>query len=308
MRHSWIKTFGGWLSLSRPFFHLVGILPFTLGTVLAWKLTASFNPAIFILGVIALILIMLSTYHAGEYSDCREDEISYRSHRNRFAGGSGVIVRGILPRRVALLTSVVSFWLAAVIGFILQFYFKTGAYTLLLGCLGAFSGFSYSMRPVRLVERGFGEIFIGFCYGWLTVASAYYIQTAAINPVIHWVAIPISLSIFNVILLNEYPDYEADKAAGKRNLLYRIGKNAGVTVYTVISILSWTVVFFTVFFGIPFCVIYFYLPFFMISFFIVAMMIRGKYKESDTLERLCGLNIVVNLGTSLSYLLVYILK
>jgi len=308
MRHSWIKSFGGWLSLSRPFFHLVGILPFTLGTVLAWKLTASFNPAIFILGVIALILIMLSTYHAGEYSDCREDEISYRSHRNRFAGGSGVIVRGILPRRVALLTSVVSFLLAAAIGLILHFYFKTGPLTLLLGTLGAFSGFFYSMRPVRLVERGFGEIFIGFCYGWLPVAAAYYIQTAAIHTVIHWVAIPIALSIFNVILLNEYPDFEADKATGKRNLLYRVGKNAGATIYVVASLLSWTGVFSSVFFGIPFFVIYFYLPFFIISFFIVTMMIRGKYKEAKILERLCGLNIAVNLGTSLSYLLSYIVK
>jgi 1,4-dihydroxy-2-naphthoate octaprenyltransferase len=308
MRYSWIKSFGGWLSLSRPFFHLVGILPFTLGTVLAWKLTASFNPAIFILGVIALILIMLSTYHAGEYSDCREDEISYRSHRNRFAGGSGVIVRGIISRRAALLTSVVSFWLAAVIGIILQFYYKTGPYTLLLGCLGALSGFSYSMRPIRLVERGFGETFIGFCYGWLTVAAAYYIQTAAIHPIIHWVAIPIALSIFNVILLNEYPDYEADKATGKRNLLYRIGKNAGVTVYVVTSLFSWAGVFSSAFLGVPFFVIYFYLPFFSMSLFIVIMMIRGKYKESKTLERLCGLNIAVNLGTSLSYLLAFLVK
>ncbi|MCK7467412.1 MAG: prenyltransferase [Desulfosudis oleivorans] len=72
--------------------------------------------------------------------------------------------------------------IAAAIGCILQFVYQTGPYTLLLGLLGAFSGFFYSTPPIRLVKRGIGEIFIGFCYGWLPVASAYYIQTGTIHP------------------------------------------------------------------------------------------------------------------------------
>ena len=89
-----------------------------------------------------------------------------------------------------------------------------------------------------MVKRGVGEIFIGFCYGWLPVASAYYIQTATIAPIIHWMWLPIGLSIFNVILLNEFPDYEADKAAGKKNLLYRIGKQKGMFVYVIFNLLD----------------------------------------------------------------------
>ena len=151
-----------------------------------------------------------------------------------------------------------------------------------------------------------GEIFIGFCYGWVAVASAYYIQTTTINPIVHWMAISIGLTIFNVILLNEFPDYEADKATGKRNLLNRVGKNAGMIIHVILALLASTTVFFSVFFGVPFAVVYFYLPFFIISLFIILMMLYGKYEERKTLNILCGLNIAVNLGTSLSFLLAYI--
>jgi len=40
---------------------------------------------------------------------------------------------------------------------------------------------------------------------------------------------------FNVILLNEFPDYEADKATGKKNLLYRLGKKVEI-LFTSLSL------------------------------------------------------------------------
>lgn len=156
------------------------------------------------------------------------------------------------------------------------------------------------------MERGFGEIFICFCYGWLPVASAYYIQTAAIHPLIHWLGIPIGFTIFNVILLNEFPDYEADKATGKRNLLNRTGKKRGMLIYVALSMLASLAVLFSPIWGIPFKVIYYYLPILIISLFIAVMLLRGKYEDRKMLEILCGLNIAVNLGTSLSFLLAYI--
>jgi 1,4-dihydroxy-2-naphthoate octaprenyltransferase len=306
MKDSNTEKIKSWIALSRPPFHTVGILPFALGTILAYKINSTVNMEVFLLGVIAVILIMLSTYHLGEYFDYREDEISQRLYKSKFAGGSGVIQAGDMPRSVALWTGLISFLLAGIIGVILQFFLKTGPYTLLLGCLGAFPGFFYSTKPVRLVQRGIGEIFIGFCYGWLPVASAYYIQTGAIHPIIHWLAIPIGLTIFNVIFLNEYPDYEADRTTGKKNLLYRMGKERGKFLYAAFSLLASAVMLASPFFGIASKIVYFYLPVLAISLFIVIMMLRGKYEDKKMLEKLCGLNIAVNLGTSLVYILAYI--
>jgi 1,4-dihydroxy-2-naphthoate octaprenyltransferase len=207
---------------------------------------------------------------------------------------------------VPLWTSIVAIIIAAAIGIFLQFILKTGPYTLVLGFLGAFPGFFYSTEPIRLVKRGIGEIFIGFCYGWLPVASAYYIQTGTIHPIIHWLAIPIGLTVFNVILLNEFPDYEADKATDKKNLLYRIGKQEGLVLYVAFSLLTSLTMFTSPLLGIPFKVVYFYLPFFVISLYIIAMIMQKKHEDGKMLEILCGLNIAINLGTSLSYILAYI--
>lgn len=295
-----IKT---WFVLSRPPFHAVGVLPFILGTVLAYKLNAVFSPEIFLLGVSGVILIMLSTYHSGEYFDYPGDVISNRLHENQFAGGTRILPNAKISPRVPFWTSIVAIILAGLAGIILQFVLKTGPYTLLLGFLGAFPGFFYSTRPVRLVQRGVGEIFIGFCYGWLPVASAYYIQTGTIHPAIHWMAIPIGLTIFNVILLNEFPDYEADKATGKKNLLYRIGKKNGNFIYVAFSLLASAAMLASPFFGIAFKIVYFYLPVLIISLFIIFMMLRGRYEDGKMLEKICALNIAVNLGTSLAYIL-----
>jgi 1,4-dihydroxy-2-naphthoate polyprenyltransferase len=306
MKNTFNQTLLGWFILSRPPFHIVGILPFLLGTFLAYRLAGAFNLEILALGVSGVILIMLSTYHSGEYFDQKENAISARLHQNRFAGGTRMIPEGKMPARIALWTGIITFFIALMIGIVLQFVYQTGPCTLLLGCLGALPGFFYSTEPVRLVKRGIGEIFIGFCYGWLPVASSYYIQTATMAPIIHWLWLPIGFSIFNVILLNEFPDHEADVATGKKNLLYRIGKQKGKTVYIVFNLLTCLTMLISPCFGIPGKVIYFYLPFAAIALFIVYSMLRNRHEDARRLEVLCGLNIAVNIGTSLAFILAYI--
>jgi 1,4-dihydroxy-2-naphthoate polyprenyltransferase len=295
-----------WIMLSRPPFHTVGILPSILGTILAWKLDGIFHPSVFLLGVLAVILIMLSTYHAGEYYDYEGDVLSQKFSKNRFAGGSGIMPAGTVPLKVSLWTSVITFLLAGAIGLFLQFCLNTGQYTLLLGCLGAFPGFFYSTRPIRLIERGWGEIFIVFCYGWLPVASAFYIQSGDIAPIIHWISIPIGLSIFNVIFLNEFPDYEADRIVNKRNLLVRIGKGKGVLLYIALSFLMWASMLYTLVIGVDWKALYIFIPVLFLSLYIIFMLLRKKHEDPRMLERLCGMNIAVNLGTTASYILAYL--
>ena len=162
MQNSNIENIKAWVGLSRPPFHTVGILPFILGTILAYKINFIFSIEIFILGVSGVTLIMLSTYHSGEYFDYREDIISNSLHDNQFAGGTRILLAGKMSPLVPLWTSIVALIIAAAIGIFLQFILKTGPYTLVLGFLGAFPGFFYSTEPIRLVKRGIGEIFIGF--------------------------------------------------------------------------------------------------------------------------------------------------
>jgi 1,4-dihydroxy-2-naphthoate octaprenyltransferase len=295
-----------WIKLSRPPFHLVGICPFILGTLTAWKLEGLFSTPVFVLGIIAVILIMLSTYHAGEYFDRMGDAISFKEHQNPFAGGSRVLHATEMSAKVPLWTSVISILAAAGIGIYLQYGLGTGPYTIFLGALGLFPGFFYSTKPIRLVEKGIGEIFIGFCYGWLPIASAYYIQTGRLAPVIHWMGIAVGFTIFNVILLNEFPDYHADKTSGKRNLLVRLGVERGALVFSAACVLTWVAVLFSFSMGVSLKALYVFLPVMALSAVIILMVMKKRYENKKTLEVLCGLNIAINIGTTLSYIVAYI--
>jgi 1,4-dihydroxy-2-naphthoate octaprenyltransferase len=101
---------------------------------------------------------------------------------------------------------------------------QTGPWTLFLGGLGIFFGYFYSEKPFQWSYRGMGEILIGFCYGWLPIATGFYLFSGFFSPQVLLLSIPVSLSVFNVILINEFPDEEADRAIGKRNLVVRFGK------------------------------------------------------------------------------------
>jgi 1,4-dihydroxy-2-naphthoate octaprenyltransferase len=295
-----------WLALSRPPFHTVGVLPFILGTVLAYKTQGIFNVQILVLGTIGVILIMLSTYYGGEYWDFVEDTLVAKGKKSKFAGGSGVLQRGILPRQVALTASIASLSLALVVGIVLQFVYKTGPLTLLFGVVGMVAGFFYSTRPIRWVRTGLGELLIALCYGWLPVAVGYYLQIGGIFSLIHWMAIPIGLTIFNVILLNEYPDYAADLAAGKTNLLVRLGKNRGAYIYGIAGIGS--VLFFVISLirGVPVKALWFYLPVGVVAIVLVVLVMKGRWNDRNMLEKICGLNILVNLLTTASYIFAFV--
>ena len=301
-----VRKLAAWLALSRPPFHSVGVLPFILGGVLAWRQQGVFRWDVCAWGTLGVVLIMLATYYAGEYWDYAEDTLSTRLGRSRFAGGSGVLQRGLPPRHAALWASVVSLLLAVGVGLILQLGYRTGPWTIPFGVVGMLGGFFYSTRPVRWVRTGWGELWIAFCYGWLPVAVGYYLQVGEIAPLVHWLAIPIGLTIFNVILLNEFPDYEADLAAEKTNLTVRLGQTRAAYLYGLISLGSWIGMLLSLSHGVPTRAVWLYLPILVISLILVVLVLRGRWRDRATLEKLCAANLVVNLGTTAAYILAFV--
>ena len=293
----------GYLTLSRLPFHLVGIFPFLLGSVLSWSLFHSFNWSVFFLGIFATILIMLSTYYIGEYYDFEVDRLSALMERNRFSGGTQVLQKGLVPPSHAKIGAHITALLAIFIGLILQFHYNTGYLTIPLGIIGLVSGFFYSAPPFRWVSRGIGEILIGICYGWLPVATAFYLQTGKILEIVNWISIPIAVTIFNVILINEFPDYPADIIKKKKNLLVRIGKESGALLYILMTLISWISFLLSFRKGIPLIGIIAYTPVFIIIVILVLFMLQKRYLDRDLLEKICAMTIFVNLGTTTSYII-----
>jgi 1,4-dihydroxy-2-naphthoate octaprenyltransferase len=296
-----------WLALSRPPFHSVGILPFVLGSALAWRQQDGvLRWDVFLWGTLGVVLVMLATYYAGEYWDYAEDTLSARTSPSRFAGGSQVVQRGLLPHRAPLLASLASLLFTTGVMLLLRLGYHTGPWTIPFGMLGMAGGFFYSARPVRWVSTGWGEVWIAFCYGWLPVAVGYYLQTAKIVPLIHWLAIPIGLTIFNVILLNEFLDYAADLAAGKRNLTVRLGRQRAARLYAITSLASWAAMLLSLDHGVPRRGLWFWLPVLSLSAALVVLVMRSHWQDRSRLEGLCAVNLLVNLGTTAVYIAAFV--
>jgi 1,4-dihydroxy-2-naphthoate octaprenyltransferase len=215
----------------------MGILPLILGFILAWRWGYKGPPGLYLLSSGAAILIMWMTYALGEWND-RPGDLLNRDF-NRFSGGSRVLVEGGgLPPWAAILFAVVCLAGAILLGLSLYFLWSPGPWTLPLGGIGIVCGFFYSNRPFRFSYRGMGEVLVGFCYGWLPIATGFYLLTGFFDDQVSLLSIPVGLSVFNVILMNEFPDEEADRAVGKKNLLVRFGREKAADLYLGLSVLT----------------------------------------------------------------------
>lgn len=224
-----------WWKLSRVPFLSVGILPLILGFVLAWRCGYKGVLGLYLLSLLAVIFIMWMTYYLGEWNDLEGDRINQSF--NRFSGGSRVMIEGTLPAWVPLLLGYGCLAAAVFVGLYIFLHYQTGPLTLLLGGIGILSGFFYSSKPFRWAYRGMGEILIGFCYSLLPIATGFYLFAGFFNHQVLIFSIPVGLSIFNVILINEFPDEEADLAIGKKNLVVRYGKEKMADLFIGLSVL-----------------------------------------------------------------------
>jgi 1,4-dihydroxy-2-naphthoate octaprenyltransferase len=291
--------FSAWWKLSRVPFLSVGILPLILGFVLAWRWGYKGPLGLYVLSIMAVILIMWMTYYVGEWNDLEGDRVN--QNFNQFSGGSRVLVKEALPAWFSLVLGYGCLAGAILIGFYIYLQYQTDLRTLVLGGVGIFFGFFYSNKPFRWSYQGLGEIIIGFCYGWLPIATGFFLFTGFFSPQIFLLSIPVGLSIFNVILINEFPDKEADQAIGKKNLVVRFGKERMGDLYIGLSLLT-GFSFIKMMWGFgrtPFWLLVLSgIPPLMILWNLIQVW-RGNYYDSKKLERLCRNTLCVNLSMTL---------
>ncbi|MCL6448512.1 MAG: prenyltransferase [Armatimonadetes bacterium] len=222
-----------WLLLSRPLFHSVGVAPYFLGVLAASRDGYQAAPGVVGLGAAAVVLIMLAAYYLGEYFDRPTDDIN--TGYNAFSGGTRVLQAAPFLAKKVLYAGCASTLAAAAIGLVLYCVFHLSLTGLVLGAAGLVCGVFYSTPPFQWAYRGVGELLIGFCYGWLTVNMGYHLVTNTFSPTINIISLPVILSITAVIIINEFPDWEADRTAGKHNLVVTFGREKIALVYALLT-------------------------------------------------------------------------
>ncbi len=221
-----------WFLELRPQFLILSVvLPF-LGTSIAWYYYDAFHLGYALLAFVGLLLAHISVNVLNDYFDYRSG-IDLETKRTPFSGGSGVLPVGLLRPRQVFWLGLASFLLAIPIG--IFFVIVSGLALLPLLLVAAVFIFLYT--PFILKTR-WPEWAAGLGLGTLPILGFYFIQTGDYNlPVVVIASIPSGILVHNLLLLNEFPDTEADRKAGRKTLPITMGKAKASIVYSVLTVM-----------------------------------------------------------------------
>jgi 1,4-dihydroxy-2-naphthoate octaprenyltransferase len=229
-----------WLLQMRAPFVTASIVPVLVGSSAGFAATGPFNVVLFVLALGAIVCLHLGANLANEYFDHLSGNDRLNKNRNPFSGGSGLIQKGLTSPKAVLIAAWLAFAVAVTVGVVILLITKS-VFILVLGLIGVFGGYFYTANPLRLGYRGAGELIIALLFGLLPVYGACFLQTGTIDLVPLAPGAIVSLLIFLVILINEFPDLEADAAVNKRTLVVLLGPGASAQIYRTALVFSYVV-------------------------------------------------------------------
>ncbi len=218
-----------WFLESRPQFLILSVILAFLGTTIAWY-HGYFSLWQALLAGFGLVLTHASVNILNDYFDYHSG-IDLVTKRTPFSGGSGILPANLLRPRQVLWLGIISLLLAVPIGI----YFVVDKGWELLPLLLVAAVFILLYSPF-ILKRPWPEWAAGVGLGGLPILGMYFVQTGAYTWEAVVACIPSTLLVHNLLLLNEFPDTDADKVANRKTMPITIGKRKAAVFYSVINI------------------------------------------------------------------------
>ena len=214
---------------TRPqFLTLAAVLVLHGSALAAWHGSVHIGHSL--LAALALVLLQGSVNVLNDWHDWSRSGIDHATRQTPFSGGSGLLPRGEMEPRSALALGIGTLLAGVAIGLYLAWV--AGWPLLALGVAGALSVVLYTPLLTRI---GLGEIMAGLGLGALPIVGTYYLLTGTFD-IAAWVSgIPATLLTYNLLLLNEFPDAEADQAGGRHHMVVVLGKRRARWLYTAVE-------------------------------------------------------------------------
>jgi len=202
--------------MARPSQILLVSAVYALGAVVAGARAGALDADRLLLGLVALLPVAASVHYANEYADRGTDALT---DRTPFSGGSGALPETGLDPSLALGAGVTALALgtAAALAFF-DAIAPVGA--LLLAVIAAF-GWQYSVGPLALAWRGWGELDNALLGGLVLPLYGFAVQTGGVSLPAVAFFLPFAAAVFVNLLATTWPDRDADAAVGKRTLATR---------------------------------------------------------------------------------------
>ncbi|OGN94799.1 MAG: hypothetical protein A2Y89_01090 [Chloroflexi bacterium RBG_13_51_18] len=224
-----MNIFKTWFLESRPQFLILSLILAFLGTTVAWY-DGNVNIWHALLAGIGLVLTHASVNILNDYFDFRSG-IDQATKRTPFSGGSGILPAKLLTPRQVLWLGIIALVLAMPIGI----YFIVIRGWLLLPLLLIAVLFILLYSPL-ILKRPWPEWVAGAGLGALPILGMYFVQTGAYTSHAVVACIPSAFLVHNLLLLNEFPDVEADKVADRKTVPITIGKTKASVFYSIVNI------------------------------------------------------------------------
>ncbi|MGD9238305.1 MAG: prenyltransferase, partial [Desulfobacterales bacterium] len=226
-----------------------------------------------------------------EYFDFKSG-LDFHTQRTPFSGGSGTLPAKPHMAKHALVIAITSFSLVVTIG--TYFLSVRGPALLPIGALGLFLLIFYTPwiahHPFLCLVApglGFGPFMV---MGTHIALTGYYSWTALVASLI-----PFFL-VSNLLLLNQFPDVEADRDVGRKHLPIVIGRRASSLLYAGFLVMTYIVLIWGVYSQ--------YLPMASLIGLATAVLavpvILGAYRYAENAKKLIpamGINVVINILT-----------
>jgi len=262
-----------------------------LGVATAIRAGTQINPLHILLILISAVCTHVSVNAFNEYDDFKSG-LDTRTERTPFSGGSGTLPANPGMAKTALTIALVSFSIVALTG--LYFTWLHGLALLPLGLLGMFIIVAYTPWLTRnpllcLIAPGLG-------FGPLMVMGTHFTLTGQYS----WTAFVASLVPFflvsNLLLLNQFPDVEADKTVGRRHFPILIGRRLSSYIFSSFLVLSYG----SIVVGVLLSILPIGSLLGLATLFLAIPLLRGSIINADDIKKLVpfmGNNVLVNLLT-----------
>ena len=214
-----------WLWAARPKTLWAAVSPVLVGVAMAVADHAA-HPIPAVLALLGAVFIQIGTNFYNDYADfVKGADTSERK------GPLRVTMAGLVSPRAMKRATVVAFALAVAAGGYL--IWRGGWPIVIIGVSSILFGVLYTAGRYSLSYLGIADVFVFVFFGPVAVGGTYYVQALTLRPEVLVAGIAPGLLSVAILLVNNIRDIEEDRAAGKRTLIVRLGRNFGVRLYAV---------------------------------------------------------------------------
>ncbi len=214
------------LKLSRGFAY-VAIVWYLIGVLFAILIGASFDAGKFLLGYCVVLPGVIVGTLTNSYYDVAIDK---NSTATPMSGGTKILSDRpeLLKTLRKLIVFLFSFSIALGFVFTIMFSYPMTFFAFIV--IADFFAWAYTAPPIRLVYRGFGELWTMVMGGFIIGGFGYLVTTGTIDLPFLLFSIPIMLMMFAFAFYVEIPDRDADLQGQKKTLVVRRNERFGFIV------------------------------------------------------------------------------